>query len=94
MFATQEYDASALSHFLGCLTPERMLLLWTSRKWKGSTDCKEPWYGADYSIQPLPQELLEQVRQYVAVESATAAAAATGGEAAPTTGELRSSQWV
>jgi hypothetical protein len=66
----QEYDASALQALLDCLVHSNLLLLHTSPRWRGVNSSKEPWYGAQYSSQPLPGAVLEAVGQYVAVDGA------------------------
>lgn len=37
---------------------------------QGHTDCKEKWYGAEYSRATLPQQLLARIGEYVSTDGA------------------------
>jgi hypothetical protein len=40
---------------------------------QGSTDRKEKWYGAEYKQGPLPQQLLQRIERYMAMDQAASA---------------------
>lgn len=58
------FDITAIRWFLTHLTPERMTLFYSSRRHKGATTSKEPFYGAHYTAGPLPQPWLASIQAY------------------------------
>lgn len=66
------YDINPIRWFLQQLTPTSMNVFWSSKHHKGSTDKVEPFYGAQYSAEPLPQAWLDTIQAYAAVDAAPA----------------------
>jgi secreted Zn-dependent insulinase-like peptidase len=67
---TGPFDAGPVRWFLQQLTPASMNVFYSSRRHSGSTDSKEPFYGAQYSAEPLPQTYLDAASAYAAVDEA------------------------
>lgn len=63
------YDISPIRWFLQQLSPSSMNVFLSSRLHKGHTDSKEPFYGAQYTAQPLPQTWLDTFQAYAAVDA-------------------------
>lgn len=74
---TGPFDAGPIRWFLQQLTPASMNVFWSSRRHSGSTDSREPFYGAQYSAEPLPQTYLDAAAAYAAVDEPAAAAVTT-----------------
>eukprot|EP00899_Mesostigma_viride_P015858 jgi/Mesvir1/24273/Mv10973-RA.1 len=52
------YDEQAIVDFLSWLQPRRMTVFLQLSSFAGTTQQKEPWYGAAYEVERLPEELL------------------------------------
>jgi secreted Zn-dependent insulinase-like peptidase len=63
------YDATPVRWFLQQLSPSSMNVFWSSRRHKGHTDSKEPFYGAHFKAEPLPQSWLDTFQAYAAVDA-------------------------
>lgn len=69
-----EFNASVLRWFAQQLSINNMVVYYSSHKNRSLVDSKEPWYGAEYAVQPLPQDWLHSMTRHLAV-----AAPAPGG---------------
>lgn len=56
------YNAGLIQSVLDKLTPDTVRLCIVAKKYEGKTDLKEKWYGTDYSISRLPEEVLQKWR--------------------------------
>lgn len=74
---TGPFDAGPIRWFLQQLTPASMNVFWSSRRHSGNIDSREPFYGAHYSAEPLPQTYLDAATAYAAVDEPAAAAVTT-----------------
>ncbi|CAM9980581.1 unnamed protein product, partial [Sphacelaria rigidula] len=54
-----EHDAEMVEEVLSRMVSSNMLLIVVDKRFKGKTDKMEPWYGTDYSVESLPEELLQ-----------------------------------
>jgi len=55
-----EYDPEIISEFLKYFEPKNMILSVTSKSFEGTTTEKEHWYGTEYSISDLTEELCKR----------------------------------
>ncbi|GMH39806.1 hypothetical protein BSKO_07704 [Bryopsis sp. KO-2023] len=58
----EKYDGEALDRFLSYLTPENMNIYFASRHFEGTTDLKEKWYEAKYSVKPIPEDIKKAIQ--------------------------------
>jgi secreted Zn-dependent insulinase-like peptidase len=65
------YDVTPVRWFLQQLSPSSMNVFWSSRRHKGHTDSNEPFYGAHYTAEPLPQSWLDAFQAYAAVDASS-----------------------
>eukprot|EP00878_Enallax_costatus_P010944 GHUV01011431.1.p1 GENE.GHUV01011431.1~~GHUV01011431.1.p1 ORF type:complete len:705 (+),score=247.42 GHUV01011431.1:138-2252(+) len=63
-----EFNPSVLRWFAEQLTPDNMTVYYSSQRNKSIVDRKEQWYGAEYSVQPLPQNWMDSIAKYTAVD--------------------------
>eukprot|EP00903_Cladosiphon_okamuranus_P017869 g16444.t1 len=54
-----EYNPELVRELLGHLVPGNMLLMVTTKDFTGQTDKVEPFYGTEYSWEPLPDNLIQ-----------------------------------
>lgn len=52
-----KYDPELIAEFLKFFTPENMALFITSKTFEGSTTAKEHWYGTEYNIEDLSEDV-------------------------------------
>jgi secreted Zn-dependent insulinase-like peptidase len=65
------YDVTPVRWFLEQLSPSSMNVFWSSRRHKGHTGSKEPFYGAHYTAEPLPPSWLDTFQAYAAVDASS-----------------------
>ncbi len=58
-----KYDSDAIKHLLTYLTPEKMKIIVTSKKYQGKTNRFEKWYGTEYKLMTLKKITLENLNQ-------------------------------
>jgi len=54
-----EFDAAAIRGVLDCLTPQRVRIMWSSKRHAGTVTQSEPIYGTQFQKEPIPQGYLE-----------------------------------
>ncbi|BDA50691.1 Insulin-degrading enzyme [Coccomyxa sp. Obi] len=54
----QEFNEAAVRAVLKELTPRNLRIMLSSKRFKGQTKSVEPWYGTEYSQEPISQEWL------------------------------------
>ncbi|XP_074640666.1 insulin-degrading enzyme-like [Tubulanus polymorphus] len=54
-----DFKPELIDMVLDKLTPENIRVAVIGKKFEGQTDLKEKWYGTDYKLEPIPQELLD-----------------------------------
>lgn len=57
----RELRLDVVKDFLGCLLSTGVRVQVVSQAFKGKTNLKERWYGTDYSLEPLPSDLLSAI---------------------------------
>ena len=55
-----EYGPGSIDECLEYLAPSNMLLTVSARSFEGKTDTKEKWYGTDYKLEDIPEDVLER----------------------------------
>ncbi|XP_024393849.1 insulin-degrading enzyme-like 1, peroxisomal isoform X2 [Physcomitrium patens] len=56
----RQFDAEAISGLIEQLKPERVRIFWYSKRFEGKTSQKEPWYGTDYIIERIEENLVQE----------------------------------
>ncbi|KAG0627873.1 hypothetical protein M758_2G234700 [Ceratodon purpureus] len=59
----RRFDAEAVAGLIGQLTPERVRIFWYSKQFEGKTSEREPWYGTDYIIERIEDNLVQEWSQ-------------------------------
>ncbi len=57
-----KYEPSKIEEILGIITPETMRAFVVSKKFEGTTDKKEKWYGTDYREETIDATLLDSLK--------------------------------
>lgn len=60
--AQLEATKELVNDYIAKLTVENLMVTVLSKSFEGKTDKKEEWYGTDYSVRPVPPELLSRWR--------------------------------
>jgi len=61
----RKFDPEAIKKGLDCLTAENYRLTIVSQTFPGNWDQKEKWYGTEYKIEMVPEDLQGQVREAI-----------------------------
>lgn len=57
-----KFDPEAIQQIFEYLTPEKMKIAVISKKYEGKTDQTEKWYGTEYKMEALNEEILESLK--------------------------------
>ncbi|KAJ4782702.1 Insulin-degrading enzyme [Rhynchospora pubera] len=55
-----KFDPILIQKKLDELSPDKVRIFWESKKFEGSTDLTEPWYGTSYSVQKITPDTIKQ----------------------------------
>ena len=58
-YLMEEYRPDLITSVLSKLTPDNMRVAVIGKKWEGKTDRIEPWYGTEYSVNPISEDKLK-----------------------------------
>jgi len=53
-----EFNPAAIHEVLDCITPDKLMLMWSSKRHAGEVKDTEPIYGTQYEVSPIPQEYI------------------------------------
>ncbi|XP_078171077.1 insulin-degrading enzyme-like 1, peroxisomal [Carex rostrata] len=56
---SSKFDPSLIHKMLDKLSSDKVRIFWDSKKFEGSTDLAEPWYGTSYSVQKITPETIK-----------------------------------
>ena len=56
------FDAAAIERGLSSITPDNMRMFIVSRKFPGTWNKKEKWYGTEYRYEDIPAELMSELK--------------------------------
>lgn len=56
----RRFDAEAIAGLIEQLKPERVRIFWYSKQFEGKTSEREPWYGTDYIIERIEDNLVQE----------------------------------
>ena len=56
----EDFRPDLISQVLECLSPKNMNVVIIGKKFEGSTDCEEKWYGVKYKMTDIDQNLMEK----------------------------------
>ncbi|KAL2188482.1 LuxS/MPP-like metallohydrolase [Thermothelomyces heterothallicus CBS 203.75] len=62
----RKFDPKLIKEGLDCLRPDNFRMTIVSRDFPGKWDKKEKWYGTEYSCQPIPDDLMEEIKKAAA----------------------------
>ncbi|OAA74109.1 Metalloenzyme, LuxS/M16 peptidase-like, metal-binding protein [Cordyceps fumosorosea ARSEF 2679] len=66
----RRFDAEIISKALALLRPESLRLNVVSRKFPGSWNKKEKWYGTEYTVGRIPDDLMAELKKAASVSAA------------------------
>ncbi|KAL1959901.1 hypothetical protein VTO42DRAFT_569 [Malbranchea cinnamomea] len=59
----RKFDPELITRGLGYLRADNFLLQVVSQKYPGDWDKKEKWYGTEYKVERIPEDLLSEIRR-------------------------------
>lgn len=59
----RKFDANLIKEALGYLRPDNFRIAIISRDFPGKWNKKEKWYGTEYTSEPIPADLMEEVKK-------------------------------
>ncbi|KAK4123327.1 ubiquitin carboxyl-terminal hydrolase-like protein [Parathielavia appendiculata] len=62
----RKFDPKLIKDGLECLRPDNFRLTIVSRDFPGKWEKKEKWYGTEYTCQPIPADLMEDIKKAAA----------------------------
>lgn len=65
----RKFDAQAIVHAMQFLREDNFRLMIVSQDYPVSYDQKEPWYGTDYKVDQIPEDVVTEIRQALASPS-------------------------
>ena len=57
-YVVDVFKPEIIEMVLGKLTPEQVRVAVVGKKFEGTTDLVEKWYGTQYSISPIPEDTI------------------------------------
>ncbi|KAK4156700.1 ubiquitin carboxyl-terminal hydrolase [Chaetomidium leptoderma] len=64
----RKFDPKMIKEGLECLRPDSFRMTIVSRDFPGTWENKEKWYGTEYTCQPIPTKLMDDIKKAVASE--------------------------
>ena len=58
----QEFSEESIGSILACMTVDKVRMMWSSQNHKGQTKEVEPWYGTEYTLNPLEDSQVSKLR--------------------------------
>ncbi|PHH58811.1 hypothetical protein CDD81_4365 [Ophiocordyceps australis] len=63
------FDSKLIQDAITLLRPDNMRMVIVSRNFPGNWDCKEKWYGTEYRYETIPDDLMADMKQAMAVRA-------------------------
>ncbi|KAK0722768.1 Metalloenzyme, LuxS/M16 peptidase-like protein [Lasiosphaeria miniovina] len=65
----RKYDAKLIKQALDCLRPDNFRMSVVSQEFPGKWEHKEKWYGTEYTVQPISQDFMEEIKKAAATSA-------------------------